>query len=203
MLSAASTELHVAGHIIGSDRAQGRSPFGHGTDEVVAVSLLLRICAELTSASADLFKDGRSYAAAALLRQIVEVEYLAWAIETRNRDGERWLRSSKEERETFFRPAKLRQAARGKFRGKDYGYHCELGGHPVPGASVLLDGDIAVGQLLVVDLLGHVGRIWDHLVGWARGNDLGGPILVRSAAMSRRFGVWKLRDSLADLPPPP
>lgn len=41
---------------------------------------------------------------------LFEVEYLAWAIETRNRDGERWLRSAKKERETFFRPAKLRQA---------------------------------------------------------------------------------------------
>lgn len=159
-LLAAGRELHVAGHIVGPDRVRGHSPFGHGSDEVVAVSVLLRICSQLTSASADLFKDGRTYAAAALLRQLVEVEYLAWAIETRDRDGERWLRSTKEERESFFKPAKLRQAAEGKFRGKDYGYHCELAGHPVPGANILLDGDVAVGQLLLSDLLGHVGRIW-------------------------------------------
>jgi hypothetical protein len=202
-LLAAGRELHLAGHVIGPDRVQGTSPFGHGSDEVVAVSVLLRICAQLTSASADLFKDGRSYAAAALLRQMVEVEYLAWAIETRDRDGERWLRSTKEERETFFRPAKLRQAAAGKFRGKDYGYHCELGGHPVPGASILLADDAAIGQMLLSDLLGHVGRIWDHLVGWARRNDLGDPILKRAAAMSRRFGAWKERDPLTTLPPPP
>src|SRR5258707_516662 len=50
---------------------------GHG--EVMAVSLLLRIASQLTGASADLFADGRHYAAAALLRQLVEVEYLAWA----------------------------------------------------------------------------------------------------------------------------
>lgn len=202
-LLAAGQELHVAGHIIGPDRVQGRSPFGHGSDEVVAVSVLLRISAQLTSASADLFKDGRAYAAAALLRQLVEVEYLAWAIESRDRDGERWLRSTKEERENFFRPAKLRQAAQGKFRGKDYGYHCEFGGHPVPGAIILLDGEIATSQLLLSDLLGHVGRIWDHLVGWARRNDLGGPILARSGPMSKRFAAWKERDSLVGLPPPP
>lgn len=202
-LLAAGRELHVAGHIIGSDRVKGHSPFGHGSDEVVAVSVLLRICAQLTSASADLFKDGRSYAAAALLRQLVEVEYLAWAIESRDRDGERWLRSTKEERETFFRPAKLRQAAAGKFRGKDYGYHCELGGHPVPTANILLNDDAVVAQLLLSDLLGHVGRIWDHLVGWARRNDLGGPILSRSAAMSRRFALWKQQDLLVGIQPPP
>ena len=131
------------------------------------------------------------------------MEYLAWAIETRDRDGERWLRSTKEERETFVKPAKLRQAAQGKFRGKDYGYHCEFGGHPVPGANILLDGDIATSQLLLSDLLGHVGRIWDHLVRWARRNDLGGPILARSGPMSRRFAAWKERDSLVSLPPPP
>src|SRR5258708_5184614 len=82
--------LHVGGHIIGSDRIEGRSPFGHGSDETVAVSLLLRIGSELVSACVDLFVDGRHYAAAALLRQIVEIEYLAWAFATNDREGERW-----------------------------------------------------------------------------------------------------------------
>jgi hypothetical protein len=66
----------------------------------------LRISAELVSASTDLFGDGRHYAAAALLRQLVELEYLAWAIETRHEDAEKWLRSSRVERESFFKPAK-------------------------------------------------------------------------------------------------
>jgi hypothetical protein len=57
--------LHLFGHIIGSYRVEGRSPFGHGSDETVAVSVLLRIGSELVSASADLFADGRHYAAAA------------------------------------------------------------------------------------------------------------------------------------------
>src|SRR5258708_3428464 len=51
-------ELHLAGHIIGSDRLLGISPFGHGSDETVAVSVLLRIGGQLISASADLFADG-------------------------------------------------------------------------------------------------------------------------------------------------
>jgi hypothetical protein len=202
-IEVAAKELEVAGHIIGGDRVLGTSPFGHGSDEVVAVSLLLRIAAELCSASADLFESGRGYAASALVRQIVEVEYLAWAFDVRDQDAERWLRSSREEREAFFRPAKLRQAAEGEFRSKDYGYHCELGGHPVPGAYALLQGDVATGQLMLSDLLGHVGRIWDHAVSWARRNELGGPLLARSAAMSARFAEWKLADALVELPPPP
>jgi len=199
---AAGEELHVLGHLLGTDRVRGVSPFGHGNDETVAISMLLRIGSQLISASADLFADGRTYAAATMLRQIVEVEYLAWAFETRDGDAERWLRSGKDERQEFFRPAKLRAAAQGRFRGKDYGHHCEMGGHPVPTAWMLLGGDSAIPQLLLSDLLGHVGRIWDHLVGWARGNANGGPILARSAAMSAKFQEWKAQDPLVDLPPP-
>jgi hypothetical protein len=155
--AAAGKLLHVGGHIIGFDRVTGRSPFGHGSDETVAVSLLLRISADLISAASDLFFDGHHYAAAALLRQIVEIEYLAWTFETKDQEGERWLRSTRVERQTFFTPAKLRSAAGNRFRGVDYGYHCELGGHPVPGAQLLLNENIVVAQLLLSDLLGHSG----------------------------------------------
>jgi hypothetical protein len=67
--------LHVIGHLIGPDRVQGESPFGHGNDQTVAVSVLLRVAGHLISASANLFADGRQYAAAALVRQMVEIEY--------------------------------------------------------------------------------------------------------------------------------
>lgn len=195
-------ELHLTGHIIGSDRVTGASPFGHGSDEVVAISMLLRIASQLISASADLFADGRSYAAAALVRQMVEIEYLAWAFETRDRDAERWLRSNDQQRQEFFKPAKLRKAAQGKFRSKDYGYHCELGGHPVPNAAILLADDSATSQLLLSDLLGHVGRIWDHLARWAKLRNEA-VILKRAPEMSSRFREWISKDPLVDLPPPP
>lgn len=171
----------MLGHIVRPDRVAGLSPFGHGSDETVAVSILLQIAAQLVSASADLFGDGRSYAAAALVRQVVEVEYLAWAIEAKNGEGERWLRSDKKQRESFFTPAKLRKAAVGKFRGQDYGYHCEAGGHPVPGSTLLLQCSSEVSQLLLSDLLGHAGQIWEHFVGWAKGSTHGNPILKRTA----------------------
>lgn len=196
-------ELHVVGHIFGGDRVSGTSPFGHGNDEIVAVSLLFRIGGELASACADLFSDGRHYAAAALLRQMVEIEYLAWAFDSRDKDAERWLRSTADERRNFFKPAKLRQAAAGKFRGKDYGYHCELGGHPVPGASILFQADEVTCQLLLSDLLGHTGRIWDHLIDWSAGNDWAIPIHRRREEMYKRYDAWKKIDQLTLLPPPP
>lgn len=195
-------ELHMLGHIVGPDRKAGLSPFGHGSDETVAVSTLLRVATQLVSGSTDLFQDGRSYAAAALLRQLVEVEYLAWAFETNNAEGERWLRSDKKQREQFFTPAKLRKAAAGKFRGQDYGYHCEFGGHPVPSAGPLLQGGPEITQLLLSDLLGHAGRVWDHLVRWAHGKPHGTPILDRNEKMVAKFMEWKSIDPLVGLPPP-
>lgn len=200
---AAGTELHLVGHILGTDRTNGVSPFGHGSDEIVAVSLLLRIAAQLVSASNDLFADGRHYAAAALLRQLVEIEYLAWAFAARDNDAERWLRSSSDVRRTFFTPAKLRQAAGTKFRGKDYGYHCELGGHPVPQSAVLLGGNEVTCQLLLSDLLGHTGCIWDNLLDWSAGQQWAKAIHKRKEGMYLSYTSWKSIDQLLDLPPPP
>ena len=194
--------LHVGGHIIGSDRSYEESPFGHGSDETVAVSLLLRIGSQLVSASNDLFSDGRHYAAAALLRQLVEIEYLAWAFETRDEDAKTWLRSTKSERMQFFSPKKLRDVSDGRFRGKDYGYHCELGGHPVPNSGILLSKDKAYAQLLLSDLLGHTSRIWGHVATWANDNSYSEILHNQHNQMTEKYSEWKKRDPLVDLPPP-
>lgn len=197
------TELRVLGHLIGGDRAEGKSPFGHGDDATVAISMLLRIGCQLVSGSADLLSDGRHYAGSALIRQMVEIEYLAWAFESKDEEAARWIRSNRDERRNFFTPAKLRAAAQGKFRSLDYGYHCELGGHPVPGSWSLLNGDKAVAQLMLSDCLGHSGRVWDHTVGWARNHASGAAVLKRAGDMSERYARWKQADLLTALPPPP
>ncbi|WP_156898266.1 hypothetical protein [Methylocapsa acidiphila] len=197
------TELHVVGHLIGTDRRDSLSPFGHGNDATVAVSMLLKIGSQLTSASADLITDGRHYAGSALIRQLVEVEYLAWAFEAKDEEAARWLRSSRDERRNFFAPAKIRAAAGDHFRSVDYGYHCELGGHPVPGSWALLNDDKAVAQLMLSDCLGHTGRIWDHVVGWAKSHPNGVPVLARADEMLEQYSRWKKLDLLAALPPPP
>lgn len=199
----AGKKLQLVGNIFGTDRKNGISPFGNGSDETVAMSLLLRVGAQLTESAASLFKSGHDYAASALVRQVVEIEYLAWAFETRDEDAERWLRSDRETRESFFSPRKLRQASSGKFRGKDYGYHCELGGHPVPGSALLLGEDRAPGQVIFADLLGHTGRIWDHVVRWSSENAHAHFVLAHAPEMSRRYQEWKLADPLTNLPPPP
>lgn len=201
--SSTGEELLAVGQIFGPDRAKGLSPDGNGSDEIVAVSLLLRVAGQLVSASADLFSDGRHYAAAALVRQLVEAEYLAWAFDARDSDAERWLRSTPEERRDFFSPAKLGKAAQGKFRSQDYGHHCEMGGHPTPRSTILLSNDEVTCQLLLSDLLGHTGRIWDHLLNWSANQPWALPIHKRKATMRSGYAAWKKVDKLLDLPPPP
>ena len=190
-------ELHIIGNETGASSSNGDN------DEAIGIALLLRIAGQLTTASAKLFKDGYAYAAAALLRQLVEVEYLAWAFETNDRDAGRWLHSSREQREEFFKPSKLRKASQGKFRGKDYGYHCELGGHPVPRAEILLRDDPIFSQLLLSDLLGHTMHIWVHLGDWAVKNRwAASPFAMRNEAMLHRYKHWQEADHLVRLPPP-
>lgn len=201
--SDAGLELEAIGQIFGSDRKNKKSPFGNGNDAVVAVGLLLRIGGELIGSSTRLFQSGHAYSAAALLRQLVEVEYLAWAFEVKDSDAQRWLRSNKSEREEFFKPSKLRKAAAGKFRGQDYGYHCELGGHPVPTATNLINNRPEYSHLLLSDLLGHTGRIWEHFVSWSEGQDFGNPVLSRTPLMREKFMLWKKSDPILGLPEPP
>lgn len=205
--------LFVCGHILGPDRRDGVSPFGHGDDAVVAVSMLLRIASELVSGCADLVSSRRHYAGAALVRQLVEVEYLAWAFEKDDEECRRWLRSTREERHSFFTPAKLRKAADGHFRSADYGFHCELGGHPVPGSWRLLNDAEATGQLMLSDCLGHATHIWNHVLGWTKNyvvNDkefadlvFGNDANAKVAEMRQRNDEWKRLDTLTALPPPP
>ena len=198
------TQLHIAGHLLGTDRKEGKSPFQNGSDEVVGMSVLLRIGCQLISASAELLTDGRPYAGAALLRQIVEIEYLAWAFANRDRDAERWLRSDRKIREKFFRPARLREASEGKFRSKDYGYHCELGGHPVPTGTALLKDDPSISQLLLSDLLGHTGEIWNHFVDWAKSNPhYTAQFESQALFISKKLRDWQSADPLNRLPPLP
>ena len=71
--------LRTAGHLMGPERVDGTSPFGNGDDQLVALGYLGETAAALIVGAAELIDRDNPYAAAALNRQLVEVEYLAWA----------------------------------------------------------------------------------------------------------------------------
>jgi hypothetical protein len=191
------------GHILGTDRKLGESPFGHGSDDVVAMGRLLQIAGQLVSGSSDLIGDGRVYAGSALLRQLVEVEYLTWTFANDPKMAKKWLRSDKKERMNFFSPRKLRSESMGFFRDADYSFHCELGGHPVPGSSALLQDAGSIGQIMLSDAIAHSARILKNAENFLDGKDAILSIDSIMIEIEATFEKWRVGDELNRLPPPP
>ena len=150
----------VQGHIIGDDRKTGNSPFGHGTDAVVAASRLLRLAASLLEGCAILLNQSNNYAASALSRQILEIEYLIWTFNNEIESAETWLRSDKSQRMKYFTPSAMRKRSAGWFKNSDYANHCEMGGHPVPGSEILIQDNAKVTQFIMADCAKHARNIY-------------------------------------------
>jgi hypothetical protein len=72
------------------------------------------------------------YAAAALLRQLVEIEYLGQLFATDIDLAAQWVRATADERQAGWQPRHIRQRLGGDFRSRHYKSHCNLGGHPMP-----------------------------------------------------------------------
>jgi hypothetical protein len=169
-----------------------------------AFALILEIASSLMSGANALFLSGNTYAGAALVRQLVEIEYLAWAFEENQIEAKKWIHSNKKERLGFFTPQKLRKAAKGRFRGEDYSYHCELGGHPVPGASILFENAERHGQLLLSDMLSHSKNIWRHIFRWAEDDAKEQQaVLLHQRDVLAYYIAWETVDITTKLPPPP
>lgn len=171
---------------------------GSDQEAVLAVGVLTRITAELVGVSGRLLSGSHHYAGAALLRQVVEIEYLTWAFAHNQRDAVGWLNSTHEERMSLFTPAQLREISGGRFNRHDYRIHCEQGGHPVSLAAILLGGvNRGSAQVLLVDLLLHCWRIADNLSEWLRASsDDSGPIVRPLFSAKRMLATWGERDPL-------
>lgn len=158
--------LWMGGAIIGPDRVEGTSPFGFGSDATVGLGTVVQIAGELSKGIILLLEQGNRYAAMALMRQLVEVEYLAWAFAEDEKEAMSWLRSTKQERMKLWQPAVIRKRAAGRFRGVDYSLHCETGGHPTPDGNRLLPSTDQKEQDFFSwnELVFHGLSVWDYTV---------------------------------------
>lgn len=157
--------LHISGSMVGPDRLSGASRHGNGTDALVAMARICQTARSLVLGAEQLLSTENGYAAAALNRQLVEVEYLAWAFAEERAEAESWMRSTREERLRRWQPRHLRERSQGRFRGSDYIDHCEIGGHPSPeGCQVLLDADDVRRELLLYEALNHGYSAWRYLL---------------------------------------
>ena len=199
--------LQVRGHIFGTGRIDGTSPRGNGDDEIVAVGALLQIAGELTKPAVQLLSKGEHYAGAALVRQVVEVEYLMWAFASNPGEARMWVNSTREQRMKFFQPARLRRRSNGRFRDVDYAHHCEMGGHPVPRSLTLIGrADNRTVQLLIVDVLLHGWRITNSAIEWSAKKDLLDGVRTELESVRAMLARWSKADPLRKLterPAPP
>jgi len=192
--------LWVGGYMIGGDRVAGRSPFGFGSDAVVGLAIVAQTGGELCAAAALLLEHGIDYGAAALLRQLVEVEYLAWAFAEDEDEAADWLRSTRDDRLRRWQPRHMRDRSGGRFRGSDYALHCDLGGHPTrEGARLLPNHTRQPAWLLPFEFAAHGASIYDYL---AAASNRAGYALARErekfAQLGSAVSAWRSTDGLRE-----
>jgi hypothetical protein len=195
------TALHVtkAFSAVGRAMASRSDLSGDDGEAVRAMGTLLQMAGELGFAASRMLSGNEHYAGAALLRQIVEIEYLTWAFKEGHESVTAWLTSTHRERMRLFSPRKLRDNSAGRFLSKDYQDHCEQGGHPAPRGIPLLGGkNIWSAQVLLVDLLTHCWRTWDQVRNWlmnlGTAQQIGFPMV--GVEISYRLNEWGKRDPI-------
>lgn len=128
------------------------------------LAVLTEMSAELAAAITRLFQEELWYAGSALVRQVIEAEYLMWLMSQDRREAEAWLESSPKQVQARFSAKAMRSRSQGRFRDEEYWTHCDIGGHPNPRGRLLLrdhGGPVASKRWNWVDLCQHLERLWN------------------------------------------
>jgi hypothetical protein len=204
----ASQTLWVSGSIFGTDRKAGSSPFNFGSDATVSAAWIAGFAGELVAGAVALLRANNRYAAMALVRQLVEVEYLAWAIAEDTDQAEAWIRSTKDERLKIWQPRHIRTRSQGRFRAGDYGQHCEQGGHPTPEGRFLLPGhgeSVQLSGICWYELAVHAHSAWKYLTAASAvfdDTDYMASVVnqaAETAGLPSAIDCWNARDELPAL----
>lgn len=177
-----------------------------------ALALVTQMAGALATSAASNLSGDNLYAASALTRQLVEVEYLLFLFSEEPAEAERWLSASPEDLRRAYTPATMRKRSAGRFRDGEYWSHCDLGGHPNPRAHILLPDNVhPEGHLLSVikeagwaDLGQHLERAWGFFARSALHEELSDVGIVARWALRMPSVVlqWHRSDPCADRLPP-
>jgi hypothetical protein len=146
-------ELHVGGWVLRDKRS-------------LACALLCYVASDLLRGIVVLVRDSNLYAAAALLRQLIEVEYLALIGYQSPKRLAEWYDASGEQLRREFTPSRMRKQSGGLFRAQEYWEHCEVGGHPHPRGKWILreySGPMSPRAYLLPDIAQHTRRLWTSM----------------------------------------
>ena len=172
---------HTAGYILRNEQS-------------LALALLCHIATSITNGLLALLRATNTYAAAALLRQLIEVEYLLFLGYSDRTNLVTWYRSDRKTRVAQFSPQRMRDASGGLFRDQEYWQHCESGGHPTPAARVVLNGyagGIEPMHFLLPDSVHHLRRLWVSMRSCAEDLlEVGGPYRDAAARLDAAIDAW-------------
>jgi len=125
----------------------------------------------LTAGVYQLAAHGNVYPAMALVRQLVEIEFISWRFRQDVTLLPAWLKSTPDERRRDWKPSKIYRDSDNEYRQKDYWQHCEVGGHPTPvGAKVITNtsGSYVPMAGLFSECIAHSWDAWCHIVETAK-----------------------------------
>jgi hypothetical protein len=144
-----------------------REAFGEAFTAFRGVATVVCMAAELAEAAVSMAEKNRYYAVGAVIRQLIECEYLLTLFNEDLDHARRWLESTPDEVRDSFTPAKMRKLT-GAFSNEEYWGHCSTGGHPAPKGARLLEKldprrrswPYAAAEL-ATDLGLHLSRTWN------------------------------------------
>ncbi|MGO4363491.1 hypothetical protein [Terrabacter sp. RAF57] len=169
-------------------------------EHVLAAGLVGAIGFELVHGIVHLADVRNAYAASALVRQLVEAEYLAWAFSEDADEAVEWMTSDARARRARWQPRHLRSRAGKLFPASDYSDHCEHGGHPTPSGSIkILDNRQYVVETALADAGVHGIAACHYLLDVFEKHDLGHLFAEAHHAMDAVHEQWKVVDPLARL----
>lgn len=182
-----------------SDKTAGR----HQRQCFLTAGLTGAIGCELISGIVALASGRWAYGAAALVRQLVEIEYLAWAVGSDPEDAIDWLTSTKQQRMAKWQPGKIRNRADGRFPNSDYSDHCEAGGHPTPeGSRIILDNRDVWVEIALYEAAHHGTNAWHYLMDAFHSLDLAVPESIEEVHRDLDAAIldWRRVVCLSGLP---
>ncbi|MEL7015182.1 MAG: hypothetical protein AAGK60_03905 [Pseudomonadota bacterium] len=141
---------------------------GHlvGDKDISAFAVLSGLAVDITIGFTTLIRSHNEYSAAALLRQLVEFEYLFFVAYLDKSELGKWLEADGNTLRKQFTPQKMRNKSSGLFRDQEYWTHCDMGGHPNPKARVFLTGGSNIRKMaafLLPDGVHHFRRMWTSI----------------------------------------
>lgn len=164
---------------------------------LLAGGLVASIGGELEATIAYLGLGRWAYGSAALVRQLVEVEYLSWATTNDPDDAWDWFTSDRETRLRRWQPGKIRQRSDGRFPNTDYHDHCEAGGHPVPQPAMqILDNRNLWLEVALYEAALHGSAAWHYLLRAVEDLPPIPAIEEQHRIIDEAYAIWRATDNL-------